>query len=186
MNPESKKAARAEYMRLWRINNPEAAKEIDRRSRGKKKERQRVWAKNWYANNRELCIERSHNNMKMQVALGARKIQSKIWRDKNKEKCATYGRNWRTKNKGHVAYLAMTRLANKRLATPAWFNHGAVKALYQKAHQLTLATGVKYHVDHIIPLQSDKVCGLHWHGNMQIIPAIDNIKKSNKFESRIL
>lgn len=65
-------------------------------------------------------------------------------------------------------------------ATPPWVDKVAVKELYREARRLTKETGTKYHVDHIVPLRSKVVCGLHWEGNMRVITASENWKKRNK------
>ena len=41
-------------------------------------------------------------------------------------------------------------------------------------------TGIKWHLDHILPLKGANVCGLHVWNNLMCIPACLNLEKSNK------
>jgi len=51
---------------------------------------------------------------------------------------------------------------------------------YQKiAQQKTKETGIKYSVDHIIPLKGRSASGLHVPWNIQIIPIKENMQKGN-------
>ena len=67
----------------------------------------------------------------------------------------------------------------KDRATPAWVDLDKVKAIYAQAQALS-ATGELYHVDHIVPLTSKLVCGLHNEFNLRVLPAIDNLRKHNR------
>ena len=71
------------------------------------------------------------------------------------------------------------RKVSKLQSTPAWVDLEAIKGMYQLA-TIFNRTGMNLHVDHIIPLQSDLVCGLHCESNMQLMPASDNISKGNR------
>lgn len=72
------------------------------------------------------------------------------------------------------------RRASKKQAVPAWMNKDAVEAIYEKARKFSEITGEPFHVDHIVPLTSDIVCGLHWEGNLQILPGVENLSKANR------
>jgi hypothetical protein len=66
-----------------------------------------------------------------------------------------------------------------RNASVGWRDESKILEIYSKAVELEKQTGEKFHVDHIVPLQSKLVCGLHVEHNLQILPALDNILKGN-------
>ena len=72
------------------------------------------------------------------------------------------------------------RRSAKKNAVPGWANKTAIEAIYEKARRFTDLTGEPFHVDHIVPLTSDLVCGLHWEGNLQVLSGPDNLSKANR------
>lgn len=68
-----------------------------------------------------------------------------------------------------------------RLATPAWANPSAMFELYAMRDELTAATGIPHHVDHIVPIQHPLVCGLNCEANLRVITATENLSKRNHF-----
>jgi 5-methylcytosine-specific restriction endonuclease McrA len=82
-------------------------------------------------------------------------------------------------------YKALTSVRKRRHrdATPKWITVEqklAMRALYLQAQELTRITKERYVVDHIIPLISDEVCGLHVPWNLRVITQEENLQKSNK------
>lgn len=69
------------------------------------------------------------------------------------------------------------------LATPPWVSRDAIATIYARRDTLNAAIGeVVYHVDHIVPLQNKRVCGLHVPWNLRVMLACDNLSKKNAFD----
>jgi hypothetical protein len=93
-------------------------------------------------------------------------------------------RAWQKLNSDKVNANQARRRAAKLQAMPRWLtaeDKTKIVEFYKLAKKLEQETGVKYHVDHIVPLQGINICGLHVPWNLQVIPAYDNISKSNKY-----
>lgn len=100
---------------------------------------------------------------------------------KNAEKITASAKAWRLANRDYEQYASQRRRAMQKNAIPKWANELAIRALYRKARDLSNSDGIPRHVDHIVPIISNYVCGLHCEQNLQIIHAMDNMKKSNFF-----
>ena len=100
----------------------------------------------------------------------------KMAREANPEKFANKYRKWQIENPGLVRALANRHRAAKLRAKPVWANEEKIKEYYELAAQ-----NKGCHVDHIVPLQSKIVCGLHNEFNLQILNGPDNAKKGNRF-----
>lgn len=77
-------------------------------------------------------------------------------------------------NKGLVLANVAKRRAALLQATPAWANLDVIKQVYNDAEGM--------HVDHIVPLQGELVCGLHVENNLQYLTPEENYSKGNKWE----
>lgn len=75
---------------------------------------------------------------------------------------------------------AARRRAAKLRASPSWADRELVAEFYHLARLRTRLTGIRWHVDHIVPLRGDTVSGLHVEHNLQVIPARMNLAKGNR------
>lgn len=92
----------------------------------------------------------------------------------NKANKLEYQKLYAKNNNTKVAALVSKRKAAKLQAIPKWADLDKIKEIYK-----TCPKG--YHVDHIIPLKGENVCGLHVENNLRHLPAEENIRKSNKY-----
>jgi hypothetical protein len=100
--------------------------------------------------------------------------KAKIYREHNTEICINRSKLHYLDNKSDYLARNASRRALKIKATPSWADLLAIKEVYRSCP-------TNYHVDHIIPLRGDLVCGLHVENNLQHLPAVENLRKTNKF-----
>ena len=99
----------------------------------------------------------------------------------NKGAKLTYLRQWKRSNAAAVNAISARYRATKLQATPKWADDGYIKLFYELAKVEEVRTGRKVHVDHIVPLQGNSVCGLHCEDNLQLLFDSDNCSKGNSF-----
>lgn len=128
--------------------------------------------------------ERELERQRLYYAARAREIQDlrkARMTDERKERFAAYQKVHYLDNPGYYTEKTVRRRRAQLGATPAWADLKAIRKIYRMAAQISKESGTAHHVDHIIPLQGRKVCGLHVEYNLRIIPAMENRSKSNKF-----
>lgn len=94
--------------------------------------------------------------------------------------------HWAAQLPQHIrTAIQAERNATKVQATPRWLtaqDRADIAAVYAEAATKSASTGTPHDVDHIVPLRSPVVCGLHVAWNLRAIPAHKNRVKSNHFE----
>lgn len=123
-----------------------------------------------------------------------RKEYMQQWHKKNKEAQLEYLKQYRLDNKEYFTQyskdnrsriLAHTRKRQASLLqrTPPWLDRvsfAEMEFTYEYCGALR-SIGLKYEVDHIVPLQGKVVSGLHVPWNLQVISEFDNRSKANNF-----
>jgi 5-methylcytosine-specific restriction endonuclease McrA len=157
----------------------EKARENARLNRQKNGIKLKIYRHQWYLKNREAILARvKQNNMD-------RPEIRRLWRERHKEDIQIYTRNQHKLTRARRTALQGKRRASQQNATPSWLtveDFEEMVALYEKAKELTKITGIKHHVDHIIPLMNKNVCGLHVQWNLQILTESENISKGNRLD----
>lgn len=100
---------------------------------------------------------------------------------KNPEPFREAARAHKKRNAAYYSALASKRKAARKRSQPAWADDGAILSAYREADQLTQLLGIPHHVDHIIPLHADDVSGLHVENNLQVITAVQNMRKGTRW-----
>lgn len=126
-----------------------------------------------------------HN--KTQYAKNSARIKQAVRRyyAVNAKRCREQKRKYQKANPHVYAQINARRKAAKLKRTPKWLTSDdfwMMEQAYELAALRTKMLGFPWHVDHIVPLQGKNVSGLHVPANLQVIPAVINRSKWNKFE----
>lgn len=165
------------------------------------KDKIREQTKEYYKNNRDKAratqkLYRANNKSKWAeyLKLNAEKIAAyrSAYQITNAETIRARSAKWSRENPGKIKEYVKAnvhqkntrtarRRANKLKATPEWADAFIISEAYKLAQMRGRATGVIHHVDHVVPLQSRVVCGLHCEFNLRVIPRVENLSKNNRY-----
>lgn len=149
----------------YRKTHKEEAKQLSHNYYINNKEKHRAVTNAWIERNKEYFY----------------KVRQKYYQN-NKDKFKQFMKKHRLENPGLYKSYKATRRARELEALPAWADLDKIAEIYKQSCVISKKTGIKHHVDHIIPLNGKIVCGLHIETNLQIISASMNLRKSNKME----
>lgn len=103
------------------------------------------------------------------------------WTAKNAAEMKAIRRAWVLANPDKVRAARRRREMAKNGAVPDWADRKEMRRFYLEAGRLTRETGIPHTVDHIVPIVSDLVCGLHCEANLQVMPHAANAAKGNRW-----
>lgn len=95
--------------------------------------------------------------------------------DKERQRCSA----WSKANPAKANAMTAARKAALLRAQPRWADRADIAMWYEVAEVLS-RSGVKFQVDHTVPLRSPLVCGLHASANLNVLPAHINAAKGNR------
>jgi|ERR1700679_863504 len=163
MISEAEKAYQREYHKRYYQANKEKIKAQATEWQKDNDERAKDLRRAWQAANKEKRLAQQRKNYTKPDS--ARKLSNKKWRRDNPAK---------------LRAIRARREAARIMATPDWANREAIFKIYEECRMTSELTGEEYHVDHIVPLRSKLVCGLHVEWNLQVIEGSENKRKGNR------
>ena len=124
----------------------------------------------------KVCHQASNSKWAQNNKAKRNQAARKLLENPEKKKRALLAtQKWRKNNLEYDAERQRQRKARLQQAVPKWYpqEKDKIKKVYEKAKELGFT------VDHIVPLKSDLVCGLHTWANLQLLESSLNSRKRN-------
>lgn len=143
------------------------------------------YQKDWRENNKEHTKEyKKEHWIKNKESISRKQVE---YQRNNMDKFAIRQKKYESTEKGKLAkrtYRNNRRCREKNARLGNAFLKETL--LIYKACYKMRKEGLNVEVDHIVPISHPDVCGLHVPWNLQIIPAKENRRKTNKFDKELL
>ncbi len=138
-------------------------------------------------NNRCKTCDSIKNNKWRKENPEKKKRADYLWRQKNLQHCKDTTNKWKKENPARVRELNAKRRAKKKGNTPKFIEDCPIDSerrrfAYILRDCLTEKTGIQHHVDHMWPVFDG---GPHWSGNLDVVPAQENLSKSKTVDDEI-
>lgn len=175
-----KQCVKERATRWYKANSDRAKKRISTYAKANP-EKVKAWKEKHFEKNREKILLKSSEYCEKYPE--RRSESRRKWNDANRQRISEVSAAWQKANRSKCAAAWARYNAAKLKATPAWANTFFIEEIYDLAQRRSkLKTGghAKWHVDHIVPLISKRVCGLHVEHNLRVIPGSDNMRKGNR------
>lgn len=128
---------------------------------------------------RRKLVDGTTKEYRRSQCLECMRTQRKEWGLENPDKVKSYNTG---PLKNALTAKRRAKIKTASLLVGDEWNEFVCREMYELSHDRTQQTGISWHVDHIVPIQGKSVSGLHVWYNLQVIPAILNMKKNNRYE----
>jgi hypothetical protein len=142
------------FGKRYRENNPE----ITKKNNKKFKELNPEYYKEWRLENSKSISGRNRD-----------------WYSANRKDKSEKNKKWKRENPDSVRAYSENRRIKIKLSTPKYADIRAINKFKRRVPD-------DCHVDHIIPIINERVCGLHTLENLQYLTFIENTVKGSSFD----
>lgn len=150
------------------------------------RERENQYGKDYRSRRQDDLEYKEQRNLRMRESRKRHPNTRKRWRQNNRARDLANEHARRRRNPQKFIEYQKTRSERVKRATPSWLSEEhqyQMILVYEERDNRNLEGDTVWEVDHVVPIQGKKVCGLHVPWNLQVSPRSENRSKSNYFNT---